>query len=42
MLYLNLCYIIQYNTDKQNLEKKTGDGDKENTTRYWFSDYDCS
>ena len=34
-----LIHINQYNTDKQNLEKKIGDVDKKNTRYEWFSDY---
>ena len=33
--------INQYNTYKQNLEKKIGDVDKKNTGYKWFSDYNC-
>ena len=33
-----LIHINQYNTDKQNLEKKIGDVDKKNTRYKWFSD----
>ena len=36
-----LIHINQYNTDKQNLEKKFGDVDKKNTRYKWFSDYNC-
>ena len=37
-----LIHINQYNTDKQNLEKKNGDVDKKNTRYKWFSDYNFS
>ena len=37
-----LIHINQYNTDKQNLEKKNGDVDKKNTRYKWFSDYNVS
>ena len=33
-----LIHINQYNTDKQNLEKKIGDVDKK---KYQISDYKC-
>ena len=36
-----LIHIIQYNTDKQNLEKKLRDVDKKNTNYKWFKDYIC-
>ena len=32
---------IQYNTDKQNLEKNIGDVDRKDTRCKWFSDYNC-
>ena len=35
-----LIHINQYNTDKQNLEKKNEDIDT-NTRYKWFSDYNC-
>ena len=35
-----LIHINQYNTDKQNLEKKIGDVDK-NTRCKWFRDCNC-
>ena len=37
----NLIHINQYNTDKQNLEKKIGDVDKKYTRYKWFSDHNC-
>ena len=36
-----LIHINQYNTDKQNLEKKTGNIDKKNIRYKWFSDCSC-
>ena len=36
-----LIHINQYNTDRQNLDKKTGDVDNKNTRYKWFSDYNC-
>ena len=37
-----LIHINQYNTDKQNLEKKIGDVDNNVDTTYkWFSDCNC-
>ena len=37
-----LIHINQYNTDKQNLEKKIGDVDiNVDTTYKWFSDCNC-
>ena len=36
-----LIHINQYNTDKQNLEKKIGDVDKKNTRYKSFSDCSC-
>ena len=36
-----LIHINQYNTDKQNLEKKIGDVDKKNTRYEWFRDFNC-
>ena len=37
-----LIHINQYNTDKQNLETKTGDVDKKKKNRCeWFSDHNC-
>ena len=34
-----LIHINQYNTDKQNLERKIGAVEKKNTRDKWFSDY---
>ena len=36
-----LVHINQYNADKQNLEKKSGDFDRKNTRYECFSDYNC-
>ena len=36
-----LISINQYNTDKQNLQKKNWRCWKNNTRRYWFRDYNC-
>ena len=36
-----LIHIDQYNTDKQDLEKKLGDADKKNTRYKCFSDCNC-
>ena len=36
-----LIHINQYNTNRQNLDKKTGDVDNKNTRYKWFSDYNC-
>ena len=36
-----LIHINQYNTDKQNLEKKIGEIDNKNTRYGWFSDCNC-
>ena len=35
-----LFHLSQYNTDKQNLQEKIGDVDK-NTRYNWFSDHNC-
>ena len=35
-----LIHINQYNTDKQNLERKVRDDNEKNTRRQWLSDYD--
>ena len=36
-----LIHVNQYNTDKQNLEKKLGNVDKKNTDYKWFSYCNC-
>ena len=36
-----LIHINQYNTDKQNLDKKIGDVDKKSPRYEWFSVYNC-